>query len=125
MAMATNRIPMMPTIRMNTRATTISTITANNNMKEKATMMSRKLAWKTKNRDQYIDFSVVTTTQMPAIRITKTVAIMKATRGTRTMTIMTNTTIKALVVSNNIKVNGLDDVARTQKKIRRLSATSQ
>lgn len=79
----------------------------------------------TPNRDQYIDFSVVTTTQMPAIRITKTVAIMKATRGTRTMTTMTNTTIKALVVSNNIKVNGLDDVARTQKKIRRLSATSQ
>jgi hypothetical protein len=42
------------------------------------------------------------------------------------MTTMTNTMTKALPVSNNItKVNALDDVGRTQKKIQRLSATSQ
>jgi hypothetical protein len=63
---------------------------------------------------------------MRAIRTTKTVATMRATRATRTMTTMTNTMTKALPVSNNItKVNALDDVGRTQKKIQRLSATSQ
>ena len=77
--------------------------------------------------NQTDDFTVVITMPMLAIRTTKTVATMKATKATRTMMRMTNIMTKALLVSNNniIKVNGLGDVARTPKKTRRLSATSQ
>ena len=120
---------MMPIIKMdiNNKATMMAMTTASNSsMVEKAIMTSRMFLLELFIEIKLIQNSVATTMLMPAILTIKMADTMKVIKATRTMTTMTNTTIKVLPVSNNtVKVNALDVEAMTQRRTPRHLVTSQ